>query len=134
MWQEGQDQVSGLLTPNPRSFLITAPEKRWDFIQMTLLQSPITECPQRELGEATEGCCLSESAQSKGVAGVRGGRRRHRTGFKSLSKITLPVKKAGVTHQGHMCHVIYKEEISWPNYYNPRGRIRLTGSEPELFL
>ena len=42
------DQESGLLTPNPRSFLITVLEERWDFIQMTVLQSPISKYCQRE--------------------------------------------------------------------------------------
>lgn len=48
------------------------------------------------------------------------------------------VQRRQARTSGQKRHVSCKEEISWPNYYNPRTlcfvRIRLTGFAPGLFL
>lgn len=63
-----QDWESGLLTPQPRSFLTAVREERWHFIPMTVLQRKITNSAVRErLRGVSKGCCLSESSQARGA-------------------------------------------------------------------
>lgn len=56
------------LPPKPKSFLITVRERRWDSKQRLYSKVKLVTVSEKRLGEGTEGCCLSESSQLRGVS------------------------------------------------------------------